>query len=250
VSATYDPYRRIAAYYDCEHESFRDDIDFYIAHIERGPVLEIGAGTGRVTAALGLSGLEVVGVDPSAAMLRRARARSRDLERVRLVEGTVYDIPGQPRFGTALFTLNVLWHLETQREQLATLREARQRLVPGGRLYIDLSNPLSLADAGVNGVQRTRYRGTCEEGRLDVSSAAWDDRANQVLTLAISYDLTAEDGFVRRSIADLTLRYTFRSELELMLPAAGFRIDDIFGSYDLDDYSEDGPNLLVVGSAI
>ena len=44
-----------------------------------GPILEIGAGTGRVAAALAESGFEVVGVDRSTAMLRLAEERRASL---------------------------------------------------------------------------------------------------------------------------------------------------------------------------
>ena len=54
----------------------RNDVAFYVDCARRygGPVLELGAGNGRVAIALARAGLEVVGVDAMPAMLTRAVA--------------------------------------------------------------------------------------------------------------------------------------------------------------------------------
>ncbi len=71
-----DPYAALARFYDLDHAGFDADLDFWrnLAKIVDGPVLEIGSGTGRVLFPLARSGVEVVGVDSSPAMLARARA--------------------------------------------------------------------------------------------------------------------------------------------------------------------------------
>ena len=62
--------------YDEQYLDYRDDLSFYsrLADDQGGPILELGAGTGRVTATLARRGYEVVGLDNSEAMLERARA--------------------------------------------------------------------------------------------------------------------------------------------------------------------------------
>jgi hypothetical protein len=47
----------------------------------------------------------------------------------------------------------------------------------------------------------------------------------------------------------MTLRYTFRSELELMLRVAGFEPRHFYGSYQLDVYSASSPGLIAVATA-
>ncbi len=62
--------------YDEQYPSYRDDLGFYLrlAEDHGGPLLELGAGTGRVTRALAKAGHEVVAVELSEAMLERANA--------------------------------------------------------------------------------------------------------------------------------------------------------------------------------
>lgn len=81
-----------------------------------GRVLDVGAGDGTLVAAL--------------------RARRRDAEGVERADGVLPDGP---------FAAVVLWHvLEHLPEPVATLRELRERLVPGGLLVLALPNAASL----------------------------------------------------------------------------------------------------------
>src|SRR5690606_15357794 len=92
-----------------------------------GRVLELGAGTGRLTAALARAGHEVVAVELSAAMLERARARlgAEGLAgRVRLLEGDMRalgDLPLGGEFALVLAPFNTLMHLYTLSDQDAAL---------------------------------------------------------------------------------------------------------------------------------
>lgn len=241
-----DPYRDVAALYDCEHDAFQDDIAFYLDQMIDGPVLEVGTGTGRIALALLRSGLELWGVDPSAAMLDRARNRLAEFTSAHLMLGTVSDLPAQSRFGTAIVPLNTLWHLPDNVSQILLLEEVRSRLTPEGLLFVDLSNPLALAERGSRGECRERFSGRCGNGYLTVLSAAWDDQAGQQLSLSLTYDMTDVSGSVRRSHADFRFRYLYRFELELILRHAGFRPVATYGSYDGQPYRTDSTNIIAV----
>jgi SAM-dependent methyltransferase len=135
-----DPYRHIAQWYDLEHDALTDDVECYTALIRehappRARVLELGAGTGRVAAALALAGWQVTGVEPSAAMLARGSLRVQTLpervsRRIRLLRGTAGEPGLDPaeRFDVALFGLNVLAHLLTLEARHAALTAARAHL--------------------------------------------------------------------------------------------------------------------------
>src|SRR5262245_1344495 len=68
-----------APFYDWENAQTlgRRDVPFWrrIAAKARGPVLELGCGTGRVSVPLAKAGVDLVGVDRSSPMLERARQR-------------------------------------------------------------------------------------------------------------------------------------------------------------------------------
>ncbi|MGH9310827.1 MAG: class I SAM-dependent methyltransferase, partial [Vicinamibacterales bacterium] len=77
-----------APFYDWENARTvaRRDVAFWqrLASAQSGPVLELGCGTGRITAPVARTGVRIVGIDRSAPMLARASQR---LARARLTAG-------------------------------------------------------------------------------------------------------------------------------------------------------------------
>jgi SAM-dependent methyltransferase len=94
-----------AALYDYEYRRRRADMMFYRELAKKrlgdsGRILELGAGSGRVTVALARAGYEVVAMDQSPAMLAKLRARVASLpasvaKRITVVEGDLrsFQIP-------------------------------------------------------------------------------------------------------------------------------------------------------------
>lgn len=244
-----DPYQEIAAHYDLEHDGWRDDVDFYLNIVRRGPVLEVGAGTGRVMEPLLEAGLEVWGVDSSPAMLERARERLSAYSQAHLVLGAVQDLKLDVTFRATLLPLNVLWHLEDLDARLASLLAIRSHLAPSGLLVVDVTNPLTMADRGANGELRERFRTMRGDHQVRAFSAAWDMEAEQLLRLALIYDEVDVAGVVHRSSAELRLHYVYRSELELLLRLARFKLEQMYGAYDLAAYTSESPNIIAVATA-
>jgi hypothetical protein len=54
------------------------------------------------------------------------------------------------------------------------------------------------------------------------------------------------DGHVRRTLFPFSMRYLFRYELELLLRHAGFTVEAVYGSYDLDEFSGDSDRMIAV----
>src|SRR5689334_16513004 len=81
-----------APFYDWENARTlgRRDVRFWrrLAATADGPVLELGCGTGRISRPLARAGVDLVGVDRSAAMLERART-NRGSTSLRLVRGDI-----------------------------------------------------------------------------------------------------------------------------------------------------------------
>jgi len=244
-----DAYQVIAQYYDLEHDDFQDDIDFLLQLVQEGPVLEVGVGTGRVAAALLEAGFEVWGIDPSHSMLHRAEARLARYTGIHLIRTTAAGLHLDQRFPVVLLPLNTLWHLPDSDAQFHALTVLRRHCQDRALLVVDCSNPLSMADRGAQGEVRERFTRDTEQGTVHAVAASWDDPAEQVLTISLLYDTTGPDGLVRRSTADLQLRYLFRFELELLLKIAGFSLLHLYGSYDLEPYQANSPNLIALAVA-
>lgn len=223
------------AIYDALHSEVPggDDVAFFrsLARQTGGPVLELGCGTGRIAVPLAVDGFEVVGIDRSAGMLDRARAKLEALEpevrgRVRLVEGDFTTTSLDGEFGLVFAGFRVFMSVLDPASQLRLLRAVRDRLRPDGLLAIDVFDPrydLLVADADgsvergayLNPDSGRRVRVTILDRRLDHIAQRFEED-----WLFEELDSLGHPG--RSEIERLTLRWTFRHEMRHLLERAGF----------------------------
>ena len=109
----------------------------------RGPLLDLGCGSGSFLAAFGASGRPVVGVDIALRWLVVARKRldEEGLGHVRLVCGCAERLPFGDRVFSGVVAGDVIEHVA---DQGATLAEAHRVLRPGGRAFLAAPNRFSL----------------------------------------------------------------------------------------------------------
>lgn len=247
-----NPFDAIARFYDWEHAIFQDDVPMYLGFTRRtgGPVLELACGTGRLARPLAAAGIDVVGLDSSPDMLAIAR---RELEaaglaeRVTLVEADLRDFDlGQP-YPFAFVALDSFGLLVQRDDQLAALRQIRRHLLPGGLLLLDLANG-NLRGGEPRDELIVQHSGADpSSGRpLTKWTARRSDPAAQLDRLTYLYDEVQEDNSVKRWTTELRLRYFGRFELELLLERAGFVVEALYGSYDLDAFDAASERLIAV----
>jgi trans-aconitate methyltransferase len=132
------------AWHDVECASYRADLGHWreLASSARGPVLDLGCGTGRVTLDLAARGHELTAVDSDAALVDELtrRARERDL-RVDCVTADVRTIALDRRFSLALAAMQVIQLLGGRRGRLALLERVSEHLEPGARFAAALADP-------------------------------------------------------------------------------------------------------------
>lgn len=240
-----DYYRTVSRHIDRELEE-REDHGFWrrVADRHRGEdVLELGAGTGRVTRFLLPAARRVVALDLSPHMLRRARRRLAGEGGVRLLRADVTRIPLRPGFHLAVAANGVFSHLLEDDERSRALREVSSLLRPGGRLLLDaLWFPPGERRELCRGDGRTRER-TVGEGdeRVEIRERWECDGRSRRCTARYEYRLP--DGRVER--AESRVRYWSADELEERLQAAGFRLTRAWGGYRGEDWDPENSRVLV-----
>lgn len=101
-----------------------------------GRVLELGIGTGRVALPLAARGVGVEGVDASAAMVERLRAKP-GRESVPVTVGDMAEVPVSGRFRLVYLVSNTLFGLLSQERQAGCFGSAARVLEPGGAFVIE-----------------------------------------------------------------------------------------------------------------
>jgi SAM-dependent methyltransferase len=245
-----------ARFYDADYGAINDDLAFYqeLARRAGGPILEVMCGSGRLLAPLARAGFNLVGVDVSEAMLALARERLTAeglLERVELLAADVRERAPRGPFALAIVALNSFMHLLDAGEQLAALARIHAALRPGGLLAIDLFNPDPRALAEQNGALVLDKRFVLADGTpVQKFVAQHAGMAEQVSHVTFMYDELGADGQVRRSILPFDMRWLYRYELEHLLARAGFALEALYGSYELDEYSANGDLMLAVARKV
>jgi SAM-dependent methyltransferase len=146
-----------------------------------GPVLELGIGSGRLALPIAARGCEVHGIDASAAMVERLRAKPGG-DRLAVTIGDMADLAldAEPAggFGVAFVAFNTFFNLGSEDAQRRCLRRIRQLLRPGGAFLIEAYVPDGATGDEVDSNVTPRHIGA-DEVVLTVSRR---DRTAQTVT--------------------------------------------------------------------
>jgi SAM-dependent methyltransferase len=247
-----------APFYDWENRRTlgRRDVAFWVRTLAatRGPVLELGCGTGRLLAPIARSWdadqdsapRRLVGIDRSAPMLARARRRLARLPatvRPLLVRGDVRSLPVRPgTLGGVVAAYGLLQSMLNDRDLDATLGAAAKALRRGGLLGIDLVPDLAVWEEYQG---RIPIRGQFAPGTtLTLVESVRQDR-RKGLTIFDEQYVVRRGRSVRRHHFQLTFRTLPMAQTLARIERAGFRVENVCGSYTGDAWHP-GADVWVV----
>ena len=234
--------------YDEQYLDYRDDLSFYsrLADDQGGPILELGAGTGRVTATLAKRGYEVVGLDNSEAMLERARAyvaSQANGKQVSLLLDDIRTFELNRTFSLIVAPFNVFAHLYTMADQDAALNSIRRHLASDGAFALDLFIPKSESNKGIK--REPMLNRSLGVGR-ELFLVQHHNPENQLLESRYYLDTTNIDGSLYRKTAILKQRYYTRFELTRALKQAGMTRTLFYGSFNREPLTHESKQMVVI----
>lgn len=238
-------YERSAHLYDLFDT--KDNLGFFHHFVSQsspigGPVLDIGAGTGRLAIPLAEQGACLVCVEPSPAMRAEFQAkldrRPELCHRIQIVtaDAASFDLG---RTYPGAFLSGSFDHFMSRAERLASLKNLARHVERGGWLAFDvflgLMSDAALSPAGIAQVGEVTHR------RFVASRALPEGLIEVTLIFEAAQGDELLDRIEQRSLAGITTR----TEVHELLAEAGFAVQREFGDYQFSPFREGDPLLLV-----
>ena len=191
-----------------------------------GPALELGIGTGRVALPLAETGLEVNGIDASAAMVAKLRAKPGG-DAIPVTIGDFGDVDVDRSYPLILAVFNTFFGLPTQDGQLRCFRRVAAALAPGGAFVLEamMPDPTRFVRGQRVGVT------AIESDSVRVEVARHDPVAQRIEAQHI---VLSESG-VR--LLPVSLRYAWPSEPDLMAQLAGLERRERWGGWGREPFT-------------
>ena len=217
------------------------DVDATVAAVGAlagdGAVLELGVGTGRLALPLAAAGVETWGVDASAPMLARLRAKPAGTG-VRVVQGDMAALPLRPgpRFAVVFVAYNTFFNLQTEVAQRACLRSCAELLRPGGCLAVEAFVPTAVEEV--------------PGGPVSVRSITPDEVVLSVATRDPTAQLvTGQFVELRESgvrLRPYRIRYLYPAQLDELAVDAGLALVERWADWAGAPFDGDSPNHVSV----
>lgn len=232
-----------ARFYDC-HTGWSADKEWCRQQaVGAGSVLDLGCGTGLLTARLAQQGNGATGVDPAPAMLAIARCQP-GADRVTWVQGDARTVRLGVRFDLIVMTGHAFQVALTDADRRAFLETIAAHLAPQGRFIFDSRNPL----------MREWESWTPELTRCTLTHPtlgpveAWHDIAWDQMRKVATYD-----SFYQRPTdadpicATSQIGFVSQPRLAKLIASAGLRVDRWMGAWDGRPYDDGAPEIIAAG---
>ena len=222
-------YDRMAEVYD-EWFGVPSDTEDTVAFLSdlagRGPVLELGIGTGRIALPLAQRGHEVHGVDASEAMVEKLRGKNGG-ESTPVTIGDFAELDVEGDFSLVYVVFNTFFALLSQEDQVRCFSNVSRRLQERGVFVIE---------AFVPDMTRWDRNQRIETRHLEEDSVVLDAAKHEPVEqrVASNHLVVSEAGV---TIYPVRLRYAWPSELDLMARLAGLRLRERWGGWRREPFT-------------
>jgi SAM-dependent methyltransferase len=243
LSAEFTDPRLVAVYDTLNPYSPGTQPDFYLElarEVDATSLIEIGCGTGLVTAKLAGAGFDVVGLEPSERMLEVARRRPR-AGRVRWIHGGVGALDVREA-DLAFMAGHVAQFFLTDDAWCEALTAIHAALRPDGLLAFESRNPSARAWQAWTPTATRRTAADPGVGEIETWTEV-GDAADGMVTTVNHYRFAASG---QELTARAVLRFRTAEELEASLRAAGFVVRRCYGGWDRRPFTGLDDEIILV----
>lgn len=237
--------------YDLVGKDMPYGLDFYcdLAKAAKGPVLDVACGTGRILLPCLQAGVDIEGVDLFEPMLNTLQTKAAALNlQPTLHQADMSEFSVPRKFALVMIPFNAFIHNMTQEAQIACLRCCKSHLLPGGQLVFDTFFP-SLAIIGAE--ENTRaLEGEIPHPETGLPIRLYDtrtfDRVAQTQHSINEIEVLDAEGNVREvHRSQVSSRFIYKHEMDLLLRVAGFDRWEIYGDFDRQPLTQENDAMIV-----
>jgi ubiquinone/menaquinone biosynthesis C-methylase UbiE len=230
-------YENCAEYYDLFASN--DDLPFYLeyAKIQKGPILDLACGTGRVTIPLAEAGYSVIGLESSPSMLQVARRKvsklSEDVKsRINLIHSNMISFKINQKFNLIIIPTS-FGHCLTKEQQQSCLSCINKHLTNKGKFVLDLYLGESLNKSGsfkdepikIDNKRMVRRSGTYET-----------DFKKQISYYKLKFQIFDKNELIDEIFEESIVAVIFSSEINQLLKETGFKIVNEYSDWNKTIY--------------
>lgn len=225
------------------------DVPFYINEAGKipGDILELMAGTGRITIELLKAGRNVTCVDYGEKMLERLAEKTSQLDNkpdIRLQDVTGLKL--EKKFDLVLMPFNSICEILNQQKQFQTLLNVKEHLKTGGTFICATQNPVVRFR---NNSGMPKVLGKFEYGDnhdLIITIIHEYHHINNFMTGWQFYEIYDKNHILKeKRYIELKQKPVFYQVMCEMCKAAGFRIENVYGNYNYGKFDEEKSEFMI-----
>jgi D-alanine-D-alanine ligase len=214
------------------------EVDFVVKALDLSPgmrVLDVGCGFGRHSLELARRGYQVLGIDPSSAMIAAARQRAAEAAsgvRLEYLCAAGETFAAEQPFDAAFALFTTLGQVSTSGENSGLVGRVYESLVFGGRFLVEVPQR-AVAAANLKTAERFG-----NDAAYTAITRQYDSHSQYVME---QFKIVNEQG-----TQEFLLQYRLYSwpELEKLLNEVGFQALQSFGGYDGRPLTAESPIML------
>ena len=216
-----------------------DDWQFYKRWLPRnkaGNILELCCGTGRLTIPIAKEGYTISGVDFTASMLERAKAKASGAGvEIEFIEADIRTLDLQKKYDLIFIPFNSIHHLYRNEDLFRVFRVVKKHLKEGGLFLFDCFNPDIRYIVEGEKEQKEIAAYTTDDGR-DVRILQTMRYENKTQINRIAWQYFIDGAF--HSVQNLDMRMFFPQELDAYLKGNGFHIIHKYGGFGEEAFND------------
>ncbi len=239
----------ISRFYDVIYEKILDKsgLTFYLEEISKadGPVLEIGAGTGRILVPALKNIADVYGIDQSEFMISELKKKISEKEYNRVSLQDAREFSWNKKFKLIIAPFRMFQHLLNTEDQIKALNRIYEHLEAGGKFIFDVFVP-DLVKINIDRNDINDFDGEYEPGKkLQRFVSIKNNYIEQTLDVKFKF-VWDENGEQRNNEDKFPFRYFFRYELENLIGRTKFKLENIFGDFQRNQLNNESKDFIIV----